>query len=132
VPARAKALCLPLVALMAGGCGGGGDERLGAAGLRECLAGAGLRVEGAAPAVNPTLGSARPDFRAFLGDLPVNLIVERNEVRARRRAADVRGSLATFGVADADRRVLQERNVTAVFEGDPTSDERKVVASCLD
>jgi len=130
VVGRARAL-LPLVpALLAVGCGGGGDDAIDEGALRECLAEGGLEIEAAA-ATSPTLGSASPDFRASIDGLPVDVIVERDQDRAQRTGADLRGALGTFGVANVDRRLLEERNVIAVFSGDPSAGQREAVASCL-
>jgi hypothetical protein len=131
VVGRARAL-LPLVpALFAIGCGGGGDGGIDEGDLRECLAEGGHGVEAAATA-SPTLGSASPDLRASIDGLPVDLIVERDDDRARRTAADLRGALSTFGVQNVDQRLLEEGNVIAVFSGDPSAGQREAVASCLE
>jgi len=131
VAGRARSL-LPLgPALFAIGCGGGGGGGIEESALRECLADEGLEIA-AAVAASPTLGSASPDFRASIDGVPVDVIVERDADRARRTAADLRGSLSTFGVADVDRRLLEERNVIAAFGESPSPEQRDAVARCLE
>ena len=117
-------------ALLAAGCGGGGEDGVDEVSLRECLAEGGLEIEAAA-AARPTLGSASPDFRASIDGLPVDLIVERDDDQARRSAADLRGALSTFGVANVDRRLLEEGNVIALFGADPSPEQRDAVTGCL-
>jgi hypothetical protein len=122
-------VALPLV-----GCGGGdgGDAKLDQAGVRECLAAAGMRIERPAARANPALGSVSPDFRASLGGDAVDIVVEPSEKRARRSAADLHGALSTFGVPDPGARLQARGNVVAVFERDPGTAAREAVAGCLD
>jgi hypothetical protein len=129
---RGKTLTLLAAAAVAAGCGGGGDGAIEEPALRECLAEGGLQVEAAAPATSPTLGNASPDFRALIDDVAVDVIVVRDQERAQRTAADLRGALGTFGVTDVDALLLEERNVIAVFSQAPTPEQREAVASCLD
>jgi len=131
VAGRARSL-LPLGAvLFASGCGGGGGDGIEESALRECLADGGLEIAAAVEA-SPTLGSASPDFRASIDGVPVDVIVERDVDRARRTAADLRGALSTFGVADVDRRLLEERNAIAAFGESPSPEQRDAVARCLE
>ena len=127
---RARALLPLLPAVLAIGCGddgGGSDE----AAVRECLAENGLEIEaGAAP--RSTLGAASPDFRATIDGVSVDVIVERDEDRAARAAADLRGALATFGVANVEERLVHGGNVIAVFSGEPSSSQSESVSGCLE
>jgi hypothetical protein len=122
-----------LIALILAGCGGGDDDAITEGSLRDCLADQGLRQrpEGSTP--NAPLFNLSPDFRMQVrGGGSVGLLVEGSDEKARRRAADIRGSLQTLGIADPDSRLVARRNVIAVFERAPTSDAREAVASCLD
>lgn len=128
---RARAL-LPILAavlVLVLGCGGDGDGS-DEADVRECLAENGLEIHAAAPA-RPTLAGVPPDFSATVGTLSVDVIVERDEDRATRTAADLRGSLASFGVANVEERLLQGGNVIAVFDGEPSSEQSESVSACL-
>jgi hypothetical protein len=125
--ARALAALVPALALI--GCGGGADDPLDEASLRECLAEGGFAIE--AVATGAPLGAASPDFRGEAAGLSVDLIVERDRDRAERSAARLRGDLATLGIPDIERRLLQERNAIAVFSADPEPEQRDAVAECL-
>ena len=120
------------VALAPVGCGGGGDGKRDQAGVRECLAAEGMRIERPAGQANPALGSVSPDFRASLGGDAVDIVVEPSEKRARGSAADLHGALSTFGVPDPSARLQTRGNVVAVFERDPGAAAREAVAGCLD
>ena len=114
------------------GCGGGGDGNLDEAGVRDCLAAAGMRIERPAAQANPALGSVSPDFRASLGGDAVEIVVEPSDKRARRSAADLHGALSSFGVPDPGARLQSRGNVVAVFARDPGAAARDAVAGCLD
>jgi hypothetical protein len=121
-----------LIALILAGCGGG-DDAITEGSLRDCLADQGLRQrpEGSTP--NAPLFNLSPDFRMQVqGGASVGLLVEGSDEKARRRAADIRGSLQTLGIADPAERLLTKRNAIAVFERTPSSKTREAVASCLD
>lgn len=131
---RASALLGLVSALIALGCGGGGDETTGEEAVRDCLAQAGLEIEAVGPGTGAAvpLGNATPDFRAVADGLAVDVMVERDDQRAQRTAVDLRAALSTLGAADADLRVLEGANVVAVFDGEPSTAQRDAVAGCLD
>ena len=113
-------------------CGDGDGEDLVEEGsLRDCLAGAGLKVEAPDVAAGARLGNVSPDFRAITteGD-GLDVIVHGTEQKARRSAADIRGALATFGAAGSE--VVARRNAVVVFEQAPSGGSSEAVESCLE
>jgi hypothetical protein len=76
-------------------------------------------------------GAAAPDFRASRGSEQLDVTVESSEEKARRRAADIRSALITYGVADPDRRLLTERNAIVLFDRDPSVPTARTVSDCL-
>jgi hypothetical protein len=129
--ARALASLVAVNLLVGGlaGCGDDGEDLLGESELQDCLAEEGLTIE-PPEAVNPVLGSASPDFTAITTEgVPVYAMVEKNEQRANRTAADIRASLLTVG--SGDRVVIAKRNAVVAFDGEPTSGSRQSVDGCL-
>jgi hypothetical protein len=130
-----RALVLVVVALAAAapaaGCGDDEESGIDEAELRGCLADAGIQVDSAFGGTGLVPGAAAPDFRASRGSEQLDVTVESSEERARRRAADIRSALVTYGVADPDRRLLTERNATVLFDRDPNPDTASTVRSCL-
>ena len=120
------------LALALGGCGGDdGGDLVDETELRECLAGSELKVRppgrtggGAA------LGNASPEFLAVTPDgVEVDFIVQGDERKAERTAADVRAALASFGAASSE--VLRDRNAIAVITGEAGEDDRAAIEECL-
>jgi hypothetical protein len=124
---RAIAALVPALALI--GCGGGGEDAVDERAVRACLAEQGLGIE--AITSSPAPGGAAADFRALAGDVSVDVVVERDEARAQRTGAGLRGALSTLGVADVEQRVLEEGNAVAVFSATPEPELRDAVAGCL-
>jgi hypothetical protein len=91
----------------------------------------GIQVQSGAATTGLVPGAASPDFRVSVGPERMDVIVEGSEEKARRRAADLRGALRTYGVADPSRRLLARNNVIVVFERDPSPATTKAVTSCL-
>ena len=126
------ASALIALALAASGCGGEDEEAIGEDSLRTCLAEAGWkqRPEGTTP--NAPLFNLPTDFRLRVPDGgSAGFVVEGSEEKVRRRAADIRAALRTFGVADPDQRLVARRNVIAVFDRPPSAEARRAVESCL-
>jgi hypothetical protein len=120
------------LALALGACGGDdGDDLVDESELRECLAGSELEVQppgrtggGAA------LGNASPDFVAVTpGGVEVDFIVQGDERKAQRSAADVRAALARFAAASSE--VLRDRNAIAVIAGEASEEDRAAIEDCL-
>jgi hypothetical protein len=130
-PWLAASLTAGALATAASGCGGDGEDLVEEGSLRECLATGGLKFEPVEVSGGAVLGSASPDFRLVTeeGD-GVDVVVEKDEQRAERTAADIRGSLATFGSADSV--ILVNRNAVVVFEAEPPGDLRQSVEDCLE
>ena len=102
--------------------------------MRECLAehGMGAKPRGEAATSPPVYLSAAPDFSAFSSDgTRVDVVVQGNDAKAERAAADVRGAMLSLGISDSDQRVVAQRNVVAVFADSPSREEREAVAGCL-
>jgi hypothetical protein len=120
------------LALALGACGGDdGDELVDETELRECLAGSALEVQppgrtggGAA------LGNASPDFVAVTADgIEVDFIVQGDERKAERAAADIQAALASFGASSSE--VLRERNAIAVIAGEAGEGDHAAIEDCL-
>jgi hypothetical protein len=124
-----------VVALATGACVAGcdddGESGVDEAELRGCLADAGIQVDSAFGGSGLVPGAAAPDFRASRGSERLDVTVESSEERARRRAADIRSALVTYGVIDPDRRLLTERNAIVLFDRDPSPSTASTVRSCL-
>jgi hypothetical protein len=116
------------------GCGGG-DDLIDEGSLRDCLAQAGLgpKPTGEASAsYAPVYLNTAPDFSAYTQDgARLDVVVQGNADKARRTAADVRGAMLPLGISNADERVLAEKNVVAVFDQTPSSEDRGAASSCL-
>jgi hypothetical protein len=129
----ARALAPLVVAtLLLGGPTGCDDEEdlLGQSELQDCLGGKGMTIEAPDLATSATLGNVSPDFRAVTEDgAGVNVVVQGSEQKARRAAADIRGSLQTLGAPGSE--VLSQQNAIAVFEETPSDASRKAVEECL-
>ena len=126
-----RALSVAVLVAALAGCGDGEDV-IDQDQLRDCLAGEGLSLEAAGYTTSAVLGNVSPDFRAHFPDgAAVDFVVEGTEEKARRKAADVRGALQSFGVTTKDR-LLTQRNAIAVFERAPSPKDRARVAGCLD
>ena len=126
-------ITLAALALAAGatGCGGDDGDLIEEGSLRDCLAGEGLKFEPVEVSGGVALGSVSPDFRLVTesGD-GVDVVVQKDEQKAERTAADVRGSLQALGAGDSV--VLVNRNAVVVFEGEPSADLRRSVETCLE
>jgi hypothetical protein len=110
----------------------GGEEEISQDQIRDCLAGEARAPREGSGTTVAVLGSVSPDFRVTLSSgTAVDFVVEGTEEKARRKAADVRGALQSFGVA-SQQRLLTGRNVIAVFERAPSTEDRDRVAKCLD
>jgi hypothetical protein len=123
---------LVAVVLATSGCDGEEDAGITEDSLRRCLAEAGLsrQPEGTTP--NAPLFNLPTDLRMRVqGGGSVGFVVEGSEEKIRRRAADIRAALRTFGVADPDQRLIARSNVIAVFDRAPSAEERRTVDSCL-
>jgi hypothetical protein len=131
LPWLAGSLAASALATIALGCGGGGEDVVEEGPLRDCLAGEGLKFEPVEVSGGAVLGSASPDFRLVTEDGDgVDVVVEKDEQRAERTAADIRGSLASLGSADSV--VLVNRNAVVAFEATPSADLRRSVEGCLE
>jgi hypothetical protein len=131
---RSRALVLAALALagLVAACGGDDESGIDEAELRACLAEAGIRVDSAVGGSGLVPGTAAPDFRASRGADRMDVTVESSEERARRRAADIRSALVTYGVADPDRRLLAAQNAIVLFDRDPSAGTSAAVRDCLD
>jgi hypothetical protein len=132
-PCLRVAAALLALTLAASGCGGEEDDAIGEDALRNCLADAGLTQppEGTTP--NAPLFNLPTDFRLKAPDGgSAGFVVEGSEEKVRRRAADIRATLRTFGVSDPNQRLIARRNVIAVFDHAPSVESRRSVQSCLE
>jgi hypothetical protein len=123
---------LGALALAFGACGGDdGDDLVDETELRECLAGSELEVQPpGGTAGGAALGSASPDFIAVTADgVEVDFIVQGDERKAERGAADIRAALASFGASSSE--VLRERNAIAVIIGEAGEGDRAAIENCL-
>ncbi len=91
----------------------------------------GVQVQSGAATTALIPGAASPDFRASAGGEQMDVIVEGSEEKARRRAADLRGALRTYGVADPSTRLMARNNVIVVFERDPSPAATRAVTGCV-
>jgi hypothetical protein len=127
------AAALLALTLAASGCGGGDDEdTIGEDSLRNCLADGGWKqqAEGATP--NAPLFNLPTDFRLKVPDGGgAGFVVEGSDEKVKRRVADIRAALRTFGVADPDQRLVARGNVIAVFDRVPSAESRRSVESCM-
>jgi hypothetical protein len=126
------AAALLALALTASGCGGENEDVLEEGSLRTCLADSGWKqqAEGATP--NAPLFNQPTDFRLKVPDGgSAGFVVEGSDEKVKRRVADMRAALRTFGVADPDQRLLARRNVIAVFDRVPSDETRSSVESCI-
>jgi hypothetical protein len=128
---RTSATMATAAALLAlAGCGGEEDDLLDEAGLRGCLAEQGLTIQPPDPGSSAGLGSVSPDFRAVSADdVAVEVVVQRDEKKAQRNAADLEGALASFGAEGSV--VVSERNAIVIFETAPPGELRSSVEGCL-
>jgi hypothetical protein len=120
------------LALVASGCGEEEESAVEEDALRNCLADAGWvqQAEGATP--NAPLFNLPTDFRLGVADGGgAGFVVEGSEEKVKRRAADIRAALRTFGVADPEQRLVARRNVIAVFDRAPSGEARRTVESCI-
>ena len=119
--------------LGASGCGGEDEEKaIGEDSLRNCLADAGLKQQAEGTTPNAPLFNLPTDFRLRVPEGgSAGFVVEGSEEKVRRRAADIRAALRTFGVADPDQRLVARRNVIAVFDRVPSAETRRSVESCI-
>jgi hypothetical protein len=123
---------LLVAALLLGGLAGCDDEEdlLGQSELQDCLGGKGMTIKAPDLATSSTLGNVSPDFRAVTGEGDgVNIVVLGSDQKARRAAADIRGSLQTLGAPGSE--VLTQQNAIAVFEDTPLDASQKAVEECL-
>ena len=98
--------------------------------LLDCLTEGGLAAEAPGGTPNPGLGNVSADFRLVTAEgVAVDVVVQGNEEKTRRSAADISAALSTLGAAGAE--VVSERNAIVVFDGDPSDDARAVVEDCL-
>jgi hypothetical protein len=58
-----------------------------------------------------------------------DVIVEGNEEKANKVAADVQGAKQSFGAGKAV--VVHQKNVVVVFEDEPPADFRELVVTCV-
>lgn len=126
------AAALLALTLAASGCGGEDEDAIGEASLRNCLADSGWRqqAEGATP--NAPLFNLPTDFRLKVPDRgSAGFVIEGSEEKVKRRVADIRAALRTFGVANPDQRLVASRNVIAVFDRVPSAETRRSVESCI-
>ena len=119
------------VALAAAGCGSDdGEDLVSEDSLRDCLTGEGLEVEASDLGSSAALGTASPDFRVLSDEGQIaDVIVEGTEAKAEETAADISGAKQSFGAAEAV--VVKERNAVVVFEGEPSSEFRSGVETCV-
>ena len=125
----AASVCACILALAA--CGGGNGESLVAEeSLRDCLAAADLEIQAPQATAGAGLGNVSPDFRAITtGGVPVDLIVQNSDAKARRSAADIRAALQSFGVASTE--VVSRRNAIAVIGGAASEADLGAIERCL-
>lgn len=131
LPVRRTAFALVAgLILAAGGCGGDdGGEGASEDSVRDCLTEAGLAVEASDLGASASLGSASPDFRVLSDDGEIaDLIVERDEEKASKTAADIEGAKQSFGAAQAV--VVKKQNAVVVFEDEPARAFREQVEGC--
>jgi len=114
------------------GCGGDGEDGIEEAELRACLADDGIEVDSAFGGSGLVPGAAAPDFRAVSRHERMDVTVESSEERARRRAADIRSALVTYGVSNPDRRLLTGRNAIVLFDRDPDRGTAAAIRDCLE
>lgn len=128
----ALAACGAGLALALGACGDDeGSDLVDESQLRECLAGSELEVQPPGrTAGGAALGSASPDFIAVTADgVEVDFIVQGDERKAERAAADVRAALASFGATSSE--VIRDRNAIAVIAGEAGEGVRAAIEDCL-
>jgi hypothetical protein len=131
VSRRVRVLSAVVLVASLAGCDGG-EEEISQDQIRDCLAGEARAPREGSDTTVAVLGSVSPDFRVTLSSgTAVDFVVEGTEEKARRKAADIRGALQSFGVA-TQQRLLIGRNVIAVFERPPSTEDRDRVAKCLD
>lgn len=112
------------------GCGSS-DQQVDLTSARGCLAragferNAGLDVEGSLP------GSIAPNLAMQKAGISVEAVVDGDVARARRRLADLRGVLQSFGAPDPDLRVTRVGNAVLVFTPAPSREARGEVVSCF-
>ncbi len=127
-PLAALAVTIALLA----GCGGSddGDDLVSEDSLLDCLSEGGLAAEPAGGTPNPGLGNVSADFSLVTAEgVAVDVVVQGNEEKTRRSAADISAALTTLGAAGAE--VVSERNAIVVFDGDPSDDARAAAEDCL-
>jgi hypothetical protein len=130
LPAAASICASLLGSLALAACGEEGEEVVDQDALRECLAGAELEIEPPQATAGAGLGNVSPDFRAVTADgIAVDLIVQKNEGKARRSAADIRAALLSFGAAGSE--VVSRRNAIAVIDGEIPEAELSAIEDCL-
>ncbi len=118
------------LAVLAQACGGEEEKLLTEDSLKQCLAGNELTIKPPELSANAGLGNVSPDFSAETSDgVPVDVIVQGNERKATRTAADIQGALQSLGAVDSE--VVAERNGIVVFQGAPSQDSRSAVEDCL-
>jgi hypothetical protein len=126
------ATALLALTLAASGCGGEDEEVLREDPLRTCLADSGWKQQAEGTTPNAPLFNLPTDFRLKIPDGGgAGFVVEGNDEKVKRRVADIRAALRTFGVADPDQRLLARRNVIAVFDRVPSAETRRSVESCI-
>jgi hypothetical protein len=131
-PRAGAGAALVAVVLVAAGCGGEEDTGISEDSLRRCLAEAGLSQQPEGTTPNAPLFNLPTDFRLRVrGGGNVGFVVEGSEEKIRRRDADIRAALRTFGVADPDQRLIARSNVIAVFDRPPSAEARRTVDDCL-
>jgi len=62
----------------------------------------------------------------------VEAVVNGDIARARRRLADLRGALASFGAEDPELRVTRVGNAVIVFTPSPSREVRRAAISCFE
>jgi type IV pilus biogenesis protein CpaD/CtpE len=125
------AALLAAMALAAAGCGGD-DSDTGASedSVRDCLTEEGLTVEASDLSSSAALGNASPDFRVRSEQREVaDVIVEGDEQKAGKTAADIQGATQSFGAAETV--VVKERNSVIVFEEEPSGEFRSQLEACV-
>jgi hypothetical protein len=119
-----------VLAAVVAGCGGGGDDLIEEGSLRDCLAEEELSIEVPEIGESAGLGNVSPDFRAVTKDgAGIEVVVQGNEQKAERTAADISGALASFGATGSE--VVSERNAIVIFEESPADPLRASVEGCL-
>ena len=127
-------LLLVALGILTAGCGDEDEESglLTEDSLRECLADAGFGRDSSnsGGGYAPVYLNQAPDFSVYAEDgTRLDVIVLGSVEKAERTEADIEAALLTFGSGDVD--VLRSENAVAVFDRQPSDEDRRAAESCL-